>query len=344
MFQRILVPLDGSTRAERAIPIAARIASASGGVVILLGVIPETSDYWFPVTDSEIRLAQTYVAADIANAEKYLAALTVSPDLKDVSTETILLSGQVASTILSVASSSNAGIIVMCSHGYTGMKRWLIGSVAEKVAHAASIPVLLLRGEGSLPLGPHVDDIRPLRILVPLDGSALAKAALVPAAYLAAALTTPENGAMHLLRVAKPFPTMNEEEQHNERERMLQRAKRYLSTTTQQIRDGLVAHPIADLKLPVTWSVAIDSDVADGIIRVAENGEDAEGAGVFGGCDVIAMATHGRSGLQRWAMGSITERVLHATRLPLLIVRPTTTMDDGSATQEKPIKAVFQHS
>jgi nucleotide-binding universal stress UspA family protein len=59
---------------------------------------------------------------------------------------------------------------------------------------------------------------------------------------------------------------------------------------------------------------------------VAENGEDAEGAGVFGGCDLIAMATHGREGLQRWAMGSVTERVLHATKYPVLIVRPTQVM------------------
>jgi nucleotide-binding universal stress UspA family protein len=55
---------------------------------------------------------------------------------------------------------------------------------------------------------------------------------------------------------------------------------------------------------------------------MAENGETVEGGGVFEGCGVIAMATHGYSGLQRWTVGSITERVLHATRLPLLIVRP----------------------
>jgi Universal stress protein family len=69
------------------------------------------------------------------------------------------------------------------------------------------------------------------------------------------------------------------------------------------------------------WSVTMDEDSASGLIWVAEDGKEMEGAGVLNGVDVIAMTTHGSSGLQRWAMGSVTERVLHAIRLPLLIVR-----------------------
>ena len=224
MFQRILVPLDGSPRAERAIPIAARLARASGGSVVLVRVVNEAAEYWSLVIVSSSMLAETSVDGDFAEAERYLAELTVSPDLKALSTETVVLSGRAAPSILSAASSSHAGVIVMCSHGYTGMKRWALGSVAEKVAHAALIPVLLLREGGSMPIGAHVDDTRPLRILVPLDGSVLAKTALVPAAYLVAALATPGEGAMHVMHVAQPLPTTNEEEQHQERKRMLQRA------------------------------------------------------------------------------------------------------------------------
>ena len=71
--------------------------------------------------------------------------------------------------------------------------------------------------------------------------------------------------------------------------------------------------------------VALDDDTAGTILHVAEDGEDAEGAGVPGRCDLIAMATHGHSGFQHWVLGSVTERVLGATRLPLLIVRPPET-------------------
>lgn len=340
MFQRILVPLDGSPRAECAIPIAARLARASGGAVILLRTVNEAHNSWSSMGVSSSRLAEPIVDADLADAELYLAELTVSPDLKDISTETVVLCGQAAPMILSAASSSHAGVIVLCSHGYTGMKRWVLGSVAEKVVHAALIPVLLLREEGSLPLGPHVNDTRPLRILVPLDGSVYAKAALVPAAYLVAALATPDKGVIHVMRVAQPLPTMNAEEQQEERKRMLHRAKEYLSTTAEDIREGRVAHPIANLNLPVTWSITVDTDAAEAIIRVAENGGDAEGAGVFGGCDIIAIATHEHG----WVTGSVTERVLHATKLPLLIIRPTTMMDGSHSTEEKTITATFQHA
>jgi len=331
MFQRILVPLDGSPRAERAIPIAARLARASGGSVILLRVVNEAAEYWSPMTVGQGHSSM------LAEAERYLAELMGSSDLQALSTETLVLSGRAAPRILAVASSSHVGVIVMCSHGYTGMKRWALGSVAEKVAHAAVIPVLLLREGGSLPMGSHVDETRPLRILVPLDGSVLAKAALVPAAYLIAALAASDQGTMHVLRVATFSSATNQEEQ----ERLLHRAKGYLRTTAEQIREGFVAHPIADLKLPVVWSTTVDTDVAEAIIRVAENGGDAEGAGVFGGCDVIAMATHGLGGLDSSAMGSMTERVLHATKLPMLIIRPTLSMRNSHSTEEEAITATF---
>lgn len=341
MFHRILVPLDGSSRAECALPVAARLAHASGGAVILLRVVSSSIQFQTAM-GLETNLVQSVTDADFAEGEQYLAGLAISPDLRGIPTETVVLLGRTAPTILSVAESSHAEVIVMCSHGYTGVKRWVLGSVAEKVVHSASIPVLLLGEKGLLPMGPHVDDTGPLRVLVPLDGSTHAKAALVPAAYLVAALASAEQGAMHVMRVAKPSPTSREEEQQEERERVLHRAKRYLSATTEQLREGLVAHPIADYKLPVTWSVAVDTDVAEAIIRVAENGEDAEGAGVFGGCDIIAMATHGRGGLQRWAMGSVTERVLHATKLPLLIVRPSAIMKINHSTTERATMETLQ--
>lgn len=341
MFQRILVPLDGSPRAESAIPVAARLAQASGGNVILLRVVSPSLDFQASLT-LEPRLAQTVIDVELAEAEQYLARLTVSPDLQDISTETVVLFGRPAPTILSVASSSHAGVIVLCSHGYTGLRRRVLGSTAEQVVHTASIPILLLRDEGSSPIGSHVDDTRPLRVLVPLDGSVHAKAALVPAAYLVAALAAPEQGAIHVMRVAKPSPVSGEEKQRKERERVLHRAQGYLRATTEQIREGLVAHPIADFNLPVTRSVAVDTDVAGAIIKAAENGEDAEGAGVFGGCNVIAMATHGRRGLEHWAMGSVTERVLHGTKLPLLIVRPSARRDIRQGTREGAPVVTFQ--
>jgi nucleotide-binding universal stress UspA family protein len=168
-----------------------------------------------------------------------------------------------------------------------------------------------------------------------LDGSAQAKAAIEPAASLIAALAAPAQGALHLMRVVKPSKTDTEEGDQARLENILHKAKEYLSATVAHLHEGIIAPSVAAHKLTVTWSVAVNTDVAETLIQVAENGEDAEGAGVFGGCDMIAMATHGRGGMQRWVMGSVTERVLGATKLPLLIIRPSDTTDKAEAIWDK---------
>lgn len=329
MFRNILVPLDGSSRAEHALPVAARLAQASGGTVVLLRVVSPSSEFeLYPASDALTR--QTMHDATYVQARNYLESITSVSSLKDVRTETTIIAGRSAHTILSVVDTHHIDLILLCSHGYTGMKRWVLGSVAEKVAYLAPVPVLVLREGGPTLVGtpPHAEG--PLRALIPLDGTARAKAAIVPAAQLIAALSAPGPGALHFTRVV--VPTHAEQISHSEREAIMHKAKQYLSATVEHIREGLVASPVADLKLALTWSVTIDDDIASGIIRVAENGEDTQGIGVCDGSDLIAMATDGV--LQRWAPGSIVERVLCATRLPLLIVRPLDMLDQEYQTQD----------
>lgn len=339
MLKRILVPLDGSPRAERAIPVAARLARASGGSIILVRVVTTSVEFW-PSLVPQPALAQVAIDADIASAEEYLEAITQSTSLANIQTETVVLFGPTAPTILTVARSYHADIIILCSHSYIGMKRWVMGSVAQKVAQYAALPVLVLRERGSIPAAPHPDATRPLRVLVPLDGSSQAKAAIEPAASLIAALAAPASGALHLLRVVNLSMLESAEEGQQHLVSHLHKAKEYLRATADHLREDLVAPTVAANKLGVTWSVAVDTDVAEGIIRVAENGEDAEGAGVFGGCDLIALATHGRGGMQRWAMGSVTERVLGATELPILIIRPPDTTNKQEI-HDKPTETVL---
>jgi len=332
MFTHILVPLDGSRRAEQALPVAARLAHASGGTVVLLQVVSMANQFISYVAMEPI-ITQRLIDFRLEEAKDYLSDLARSSSLHGVYTETLIFFGQPTAYILSIVDSQKIDLIVMCSHGYTGIRRWIMGSVAEKVAHYASAPVLVLR-EGKPPLANlQPDDSGSLRILVPLDGSARARAAIAPAARLVAGLASPGRGALHLTQVV----TMSgiEQMRHSERETIVREAKQKLRSTVEEIRGGLVADYDAGLNLSITWSVTIDDDIAAGIVRVAENGEDAEGAGVFGGCNMIAMATHGYSGLKRLALGSITERILHSTALPLLIVRPP----DMAAGKGQPIVA-----
>jgi nucleotide-binding universal stress UspA family protein len=321
MFTRILVPLDGSGCAGHALPAASRLARAARGSIILVRVVSTATEFWqYQNLTPPSTLVQTAIDADLAEAEAYLSALTRAPDLDGLPTETVVLRGPTVPTLLSVARSYHADVIVLCSHGSTGRNRWGIGGVAEHVARHSPVPVLILREGGILPAGFH-----PLHALVALDGSAHAEAALEPAASLIAALAAPASGELRLARVVKPTAAGRNGthlEERDDGEHGLQQAGAYLSATVNQLREGLVAPAVVNLNLSFSWSVAVDTDVAKALIELAENKGNAGRAGVAGGCDVIAMAAHGRSGLARLAPGSITEHVLQATRLPLLVVRP----------------------
>jgi len=344
MYKQILVPLDGSARAERSIPVAAHIARSTDGTVILMRIAT------LPFTYSPYLGSATYsdevIEADMSEVQTYLDALANSEPLTGVKTITKGILGSPAQEILATAKSLNVDLIVMTSQGRTGMKRWMLGSVAQKIARYSAVPVLVFHEKGPLPTGPHLDT-RPLRALVPLDGSPLAKAALEPAAQLVSAIAAPGEGSLHFMRVIKP-PTTQELRMAGEQgsseslaANKLRKAKTYLSSIADQFQSG----PLARLNLSITWSVAIAQDVAHAIIQMAENGEDAEGAGTFGRCDLIAIATHGRGGLQHWMMGSVTERVLGATKLPILIVRPASaelrqvSSNEGTSEATVPLKS-----
>jgi nucleotide-binding universal stress UspA family protein len=272
---------------------------------------------------------------DINAATTYLAAIAGRDDLNGIGVQMKALKGAAAQTILDVADEEQADLIVMCSHGDTGIKRFVLGSVAQKVARHSAIPLLVLRQDGFIPTGSFPDRLRPLRALtamVALDGSARAEAALLPAAFLVMALATPERGTLQLTRVVQlPIKARGSAELDKHRypepldqhakDEAIREAKTYLSILVDHVRQD----PLIDADLTLTCSVAIGNDVAETLIRAAETGvdaDDAEGTRVFGDCDLIVLATRGRGGLERLVLGSVTEHMLGATRLPLLIVRP----------------------
>jgi nucleotide-binding universal stress UspA family protein len=153
---------------------------------------------------------------------------------------------------------------------------------------------------------------------VALDGSPLAEAALIPAANLVAALAMPGQGVLHLTHVVKLPVGISQEDVADEMYgEALEHIKAYLVATGRRLQEML-----KDLKLSITCSVALDTDIADALIRTAEAEEERKEAEGRAGYSLIAMSTHGRGGIERWVMGSVTENVLNTTKLPLLIVRP----------------------
>jgi nucleotide-binding universal stress UspA family protein len=320
MFQRILVPLDGSSRAENALPVAARLARATAGSLVLVRVVSIATALW-PCIDTEFPGLQAAIDADLAEASQYLQTIATSSRLDGIPTEVVVRSAPVASTLLSTAASSSADVIVMCSHGYTGMTRWIMGSIAERVVHHAQIPVLVLREDGPQLFDPQTETKRPMRVLVPLDGSQQAKVALKPALSLLSLLATPHQEELHLMMVVPPEITGQAERGSRSalyKEALLQ-ANASLQTAGDECAQACAHLPTGVAKPTIIKSLITEKDVARGILSIAENHQDVSGTSPS---DLIAMATHGYSGPQHWAMGSIAQRVLNATKLPVLMVRP----------------------
>jgi nucleotide-binding universal stress UspA family protein len=322
MLNRILVPLDGSPLSESALAVAARVAHASDGTILLLRVIGVPSTYTPYIYGSDMAqnpsLAQELIDTEQVNAEKYLAEIAALDVLKGIKVKPIVNPGTAGIAILDTAKEENVDLIVMCSHGETGFKRLALGSVAQHVSRHSPVPVLVLREDGSAPTSAFPDPRRPLRsitALVALDGSELAEASLEPAAYLVAALTAPARGVLLLSTVANKKANWHK---HGKEEHLRVEAKKYLIS----IAERLQGSEIAKLNLVTEWSIEESKDVADALIQAAESGKMIESSFEFSGCDLIAIATHGRGGLQRLMEGSVTEHVLGATTLPLLIVRP----------------------
>lgn len=290
---------------------------------MLLRAVGTQIEFGTYITEPSV-LIQEALELDLTRAIDYLARIKTSHELEGIETTVEVRSGGAAQTILDVAQMQHVDLIVMCSHGDTGFKRWVLGSVAQQVTRHSPLPVLVLREGGPVPTGSFPDPTHPLRAvmgLVALDGSVGAEAALEPAAKLVAALAAPARGILRLTRFVN-LPT-NERERGSHvgidplmKEEMLCAAKTYLSDVADRLRSG----PLAELKLTIVCSVAMGKDVASALLSVAETGKDAEGAAMLGSCDLVAMATHGRGGLQRLALGSVTERVLGATKRPLLVV------------------------
>lgn len=316
MFTRILVPLDGSARAESALPVAAAIARKRQGTVILVSVQTLHAAYslWGmpPISADVIEAEQTQCA-------EYLAQVAGSSALVGVATETRVLAGAPAAAILDAVDDARANLVVMTSHGRTGLTRWVLGSVARQVAYHSPVAVLVLRDHGPTLASALADARYEPQLLIALDGSPLAEAAVDPALDLATALAP--RAAVHLALVLSPHDALVA---CVPQAALVEQADSYLRHVAERIESQYKS-------VAVTQCVNEDFDAAEPLIRCAEEGDDTDGLTPIRPSDIVVMATHGRSEVAAWAMGSVTERVLHETKRPILIVRAPASADSTRA-------------
>jgi nucleotide-binding universal stress UspA family protein len=160
MYKKILVPLDGSELAECVLPHVKVIADGCGAdeVVFVQAVEPVTlpSGIWTDGGEvfSEANAARTREGIDAKNksdASEYLAGVVKRIELKDVNLRIELLKGKVAESLAEYATQNEFDLIVIATHGRSGISRWVWGSIADRLLHSACVPVLMVRAPGCVP-------------------------------------------------------------------------------------------------------------------------------------------------------------------------------------------------
>lgn len=289
MVDRILVPLDGSPRAEQILTQVARLLKREDAEVILTSV-----------NDFSYSLTARLLEAERASSAAYLKKAVDILQGQGVRARALRLEGHVPESIVQAAKEVGATLIALSAHGRSGLARWALGSVAEKVVRAAPVPVLLMRSASNGPSGIPMPggEVPFRRILVPVDGSE-ASQDVVPAA---AAFAGRFEAEVQVLSVEMPLvvPMGAEFATSPPPAKMLDARDAAEKAAARFAEKGIRARALAAV-----------GDAAGVILDTAS----AEGA------DLIAMATHGWTGLMRWMLGSVTERVLRHSTLPMLIVR-----------------------
>ncbi len=330
MFQRILIPLDGSQRAERAIPVAARIAHATKATLFLVQVIDLASDLAWQVNAAPFDLGDAF-DAEYQGAKDYLHKLQNSDELKGLSVHTLTPTGRASQVILSLAQSKKVDLIVMTSHGYTGFKRMVMGSIAQQIERHSEVPVLILRDQTILAKEEPIRNNQSAHIIVALDGTLCAEAILPAAVEVSKALSAPYIGSLHLAMVL-PEKRHEIDKTETEASNAIQTAQSYLALISQNVQK---ANPV----LEISTSISVEVNIAEALTRLAEMGGLREEDGTFTSYDLIAMATHGREGLERLLHTSITEQVLDTAKVPLLIIRSQQAQQaEASTTTEQETK------
>jgi nucleotide-binding universal stress UspA family protein len=313
MYRSIIIPLDGSPLAERALPIAAGLAESSGALLHVV-VVHKWLSSWTPTNPFTMDLDTIEARArgeKVQYAEGIAEALTRS---RQIRTRPVVLDGFAADQISRYARTARADLVVMTTHGRGGFNRYWFGSVADRLIRRLATPILLCR---AAPGAFRVPELPFTHMLVALDGSVRSETALRAAEELSAVAGP---ARLELLMVLEPphvfaaTAGLDAPDLHVGTPEALRRhSEAYLRALAEQVkaRGG-----------DATVTVIEGSQSAEGVLGAAETGK----------ADLIALATRGRGGAGRLVMGSVADKVLRAGTVPILITHPPHRMSRISPT------------
>ena len=296
MFEDVLVPLDGSPLAECVLPHAVTLSRLFDARITLLRVLetlrPSNRNTYVDPLDWHIRKAEA--TAYLQDASARLGELGIE-------TKTALLEGQPAGQIIEYAHSKDVSLILLASHGRSGLSGWNISSVVQKAILRAYMPTMIVRAYQTAP--PDLEGLHYRNVLVPLDGSQRAECVLP----LANVLTRSHESQLILAHVVctpevpRRSPLTQEEtglvDQITERNR--QEATRYLD----QLRSRLSAS--------IETRLVVEREVTAALHDLIEREH----------VDLVILSAHGYSGGSRWPYGSVALNLIAYGVTPLLIVQ-----------------------
>jgi nucleotide-binding universal stress UspA family protein len=300
MYSKIIIPLDGSKTAEHVLPYARSLADKLEIPVELLSIV-DIAELVTHLPAEHVRNVDAMLEEGSRLSLEYLRGVATS--FPGTVVNCSIERGRAEDVIIQKGETDTAALIAMATHGRSGINRWLLGSIAEKVLRGTANPLLLIR---ALEREKTVGEAVLKSIVVPLDGSDLAASVLPMVAGLAKKL----NLAVVLFRaynlppsayagvdgyyvpdLDKLIPELREE------------AQDYLEKKSAELKRLGVQEVVCEVKEGLS---------ADQIIKIARAIPD----------NLVAMCSHGRSGVKRWALGSVTETVVRHCGDPVLVIRP----------------------
>ncbi len=289
-YQKILVPLDGSEIAEKALPYVKSIARLKNSNVILFAVSLTI------FVDRRDRLFASYVEVNAKELNEEGIKATAATSYGDVAKE-----------IVKYANNNKIDLIVMATHGYSRAKQWMFGSITQKVLYGTKIPVLLIKSKS-----PKVS-VEFNRILLPLDGSPFSESTFP---YVVG-LTKNTNKEILLLHICEPpivpsygsrpiNPTWKKyrDDMWGEMEKL----------STSYLKKTMAALKKKGIKVKSRVIKAQSGEVARTIMQISKEEN----------IDLLIIATQGRTGVSSWVYGSIANRIVEKFSQPILLIRPAT--------------------
>ena len=286
MWKKILVPLDGSDLAELALPYAQELATAFKSEIILLHVSEPSENLYR-------HMHELYVEEVSDRMKERIRRVTP-----------VVVSGKPADEIINYADRNKAGLIIMTSHGRSGIMSWATGSIASKLLQAADMPLLLVRA--AKPKRKVAREVLLSRILLPLDGSEAGEAAVAYVGEIMSRLES-EVTLFGVISSGQHIRSVGGLDYINYPEEQMEMFKK----EAQEYLDG-VYRRLKRRKGSVKVTIEVGAfDIGQEILKFAEDKR----------VNLIAISSHGHSGIERWVFGSIANKVVLNSKAPVLLVK-----------------------